>query len=121
MKKSLGIRDWESAQKIVRDWEARIEGGSQSVTEAFGHFLADCGARHLKPETIAKYRLLQRLMIALFPHRSVDSLGLEEISTYREMEESKRERGPYVPPEPGHLTDCHPDPNNPGKPICVHR
>jgi hypothetical protein len=32
----------------------------------------------------------------------------------------ERYDGPYVPPEPGHLTDCHPDPNNPEKPICVH-
>jgi hypothetical protein len=38
----------------------------------------------------------------------------------KEQEEATRYRGPYVPPEPGHLTDCHPDPNNPEKPICVH-
>jgi integrase/recombinase XerD len=84
MRKSLGIRNWESAQKIVRDWEARIDGGSQTVPEAFGYFLADCVARNLKPETIAKYRLLQREMIAWFPQRTVDALGLQEISAYRE-------------------------------------
>lgn len=39
----------------------------------------------------------------------------------KQMEQSKRYRGPYVPPEPGHLTDCHQDPNNPEKPICVHK
>jgi hypothetical protein len=38
----------------------------------------------------------------------------------KEMGDAKRDHGPYVPPEPGHLTDCHPDPNNPEKPICVH-
>ena len=39
----------------------------------------------------------------------------------KELGESKRYRGPYVPPEPGHATDCHQDPNNPEKPICVHK
>jgi len=84
MKKSLGIRNWESAQKIVRDWEARIDGGSMSLIDAFGYFLADCTARNLKSDTIAKYRLLQREMVALFGIRPVDSLGLAEISAYRE-------------------------------------
>ncbi len=84
MRKSLGICNWGSAQAIVRDWEARIDGRSQTVPEAFGYFLADCVARNLKAETIAKYRLLQREMIAWFPHRSIDSLRLQEISAYRE-------------------------------------
>jgi site-specific recombinase XerD len=54
------------------------------VADAFGYFMADCVARNLKAETIAKYRLLQKEMIARFPHRTVDSLGLDEISAYRE-------------------------------------
>ena len=81
----LGICNWGSAQAIVRDWEARIDGRSQTVPEAFGYFLADCVARNLKAETIAKYRLLQREMIASFTHHSIDSLRLQEISAYREM------------------------------------
>src|SRR5208282_4731223 len=63
MKKSLGIRNWEAAQKIVRDWEARNEGGTSSVKEAFQKFLADCEARHLSPETVYKYRLLEKEMV----------------------------------------------------------
>ncbi len=39
----------------------------------------------------------------------------------KQEQEARRYRGPYVPPEPGHLTDCHQDPNNPEKPICVHK
>jgi hypothetical protein len=31
------------------------------------------------------------------------------------------EPGYWVTAEPGHLTDCHPDPNNPEKPICVYK
>ena len=84
MRKSLGIRNWEAAQKIVRDWEARIDGGSQSVIDAFGYFMADCAARQLAPETVGKYRLLQREMVARWGLRPVDSLSVQEIATYRE-------------------------------------
>jgi integrase/recombinase XerC len=84
MRKSMGIRNWEAAQKIVRDWEARIDGGIQSVKDAFGHFLSDCVARQLKPETIGKYRLLEREMVALFGIRPVDSIAVHEIAAYRE-------------------------------------
>jgi integrase/recombinase XerD len=84
MRKSLGIRNWEAAQKIVRDWEARINGGSQSVIDAFGYFMADCAARQLKPETIGKYRLLQREMVAVFGIRPVDSIGVHEVAEYRQ-------------------------------------
>jgi len=84
MRKSLGIRNWEAAQKIVRDWEARIDGGTVSVSQAFERFIADCTARHLRDETIGKYRLLQREMKAEFGGRPVDAIGLHELSLYRE-------------------------------------
>lgn len=84
MKKSLGIRNWESAQKIVRDWEARIEGGSVSVVEAFVQFITDAEARHLKLETLGKYRLLEREMKAQFGPRPVDAISLSDLSEYRQ-------------------------------------
>ncbi len=84
MKKSLGIRNWESAQKIVRDWEARIEGGNLSVAEAFAQFISDGEARHLKLETLGKYRLLEREMTARFGPRPVDAISLSDLSEYRQ-------------------------------------
>src|SRR5712672_1210199 len=62
MRKALGIRNWESAQKIVRDWEARGEGNSLSVREAFERYVSDCEARKLSLETLRKYGLMQREM-----------------------------------------------------------
>src|ERR1700732_3049637 len=80
MRKALGIRNWESAQKIVRDWEARAEGDSLSVREAFDRYISDCEARKLSSETLRKYELMQREMTERFGNRSVDSLGIEELS-----------------------------------------
>jgi integrase/recombinase XerD len=45
---------------------------------------ADCEARHLRSETLRKYRLDQREMVARFGVRPVSSLGIEELSEYRE-------------------------------------
>src|SRR6266436_1845398 len=66
MRKALGIRNWEAAQKIVRDWEARVGGDSVSVKEALGRYISDCEARHLRPETLRKYQLLEREMVSRF-------------------------------------------------------
>src|SRR6266436_7635021 len=84
MRKSLGIRNWESAQKIVRDWESRVGTSMISAKEAFERYIADCEARHLRSETLRKYRLMQRELIAEFGGRPLDAVGIDELSRYRE-------------------------------------
>ena len=44
---TAGIRNWEAAQKIVRDWEAHVGDELVAVKEAFARFIADCGDRNL--------------------------------------------------------------------------
>lgn len=83
MKKSLDLRSWEAAQKVVRDWEAS-GNASVNVEDAFQRFIADCEARNLAVETIAKYGLLKREMVASFGKRPVDSVSVEDLSRYRE-------------------------------------
>lgn len=84
IRKSLGIRNWESAQKIVRDWEAREGASMVSVKEAFERYIADCEARGLRSETLRKYRLMQRELIGEFGGRPLDAIGIDELSIYRE-------------------------------------
>src|SRR6266851_6611441 len=84
MRKSLGIRNWESAQKIVRDWEARVGASMVSVKEAFERYIADCEARGLRSETLRKYRLMQRELLGEFGGCPLDAVGIEELSMYRE-------------------------------------
>ncbi len=85
MKKSLDLRNWEAAQKLVRDWE----GGSgrredTTVALACDAFLKDCGARKLSDASVAKYTLLTNELKARFSARSVASLSLPEMRAYRE-------------------------------------
>ena len=84
LRKALGVRNWESAQKIVRDWEARVGGDSVNVALTFERFIANCEARHLRAETTAKYRLLEREMRHKFASRPVDGISLHDLSEYRE-------------------------------------
>jgi site-specific recombinase XerD len=83
MRKSLGLRSWEAAQALVRNWEAR-KFGSLSVVQAFDRFMADCVARDLSLVSLRKYELLKREMVDKFGARSVDSISVEDLAKYRE-------------------------------------
>jgi hypothetical protein len=47
-------------KRILRDWEARIEGGYITVKEAFDRFIAARVANKKSEATMVKYRLLER-------------------------------------------------------------
>ena len=66
-RRSLGTRNWEVAQGIVREWEAKgsappDESPPVGLETAFQDFLADLERRELARSTIAKYGLLFRHM-----------------------------------------------------------
>jgi integrase/recombinase XerD len=84
MRKSLGIRNWESAQRIVREWEAGKKAEVVSVDDAFTRYLTDCEARHLRAETLRKYRLLGRELRELFGGRNIADIELGDLAEYRE-------------------------------------
>lgn len=55
VRRSLDLRSWEAAQKLVRDWE--IEGKKPAtVTDAADRFLADRRSAQLSASMLAKYR-----------------------------------------------------------------
>src|ERR1019366_863594 len=64
LRRSLGTRDWEQAQEIVRKWgsEQRAPEREEIITiaRATEQIVADATARGLRPDTIAKYKLLKR-------------------------------------------------------------
>jgi integrase/recombinase XerD len=83
VRKSLGIRNWEDAQGLVREWESRSLD-SVPVSQAFDRYLADCVARGLRLETMRKYQLLGREVVERFGNRPVDAIGIDALSEYRE-------------------------------------
>jgi integrase/recombinase XerD len=85
IKKSLDLRNWEAAQKLVRDWEIG-DGGSEdiSVRTACESFVKDCQARRLSTASLDKYKLLTEDLKGRFGKRAIRSLGLPELRQYRE-------------------------------------
>ena len=65
-RQTLRTRDWEKAQKLIREWEAEGTIGQESSTEPIGvgeaceAFLRDAEARNLRGTTLYRYRLLFR-------------------------------------------------------------
>jgi len=86
LKKSLDLRNWESAQKLVRDWESGHSKGAEhsSVPKACDAFIRDCEARNLSSASLGKYRLLTKELKDEFEDRSVGSLTVDEVRRYRE-------------------------------------
>jgi site-specific recombinase XerD len=84
VRKSLDVRNWESAQKLVRDWEAGDKYRTVPMNEACDLFLKDCEARKLGPAQLGKYLLLTRELKGFFPERLVSSISIEDASAYRE-------------------------------------
>jgi integrase/recombinase XerD len=86
LKKSLDLRNWESAQRLVRDWESGHAKGAEhsAVTNACAAFMRDCEARNLSSASLGKYRLLTNELKEEFKGRSVAALTVNEVRSYRE-------------------------------------
>jgi integrase/recombinase XerD len=84
IRKSLGLRSWEAAQKKIREWEVagRVEA-VVSVDEACEKFIAFCEAKHLAGATIKKYRLLAKELKREFGPLPVRRLTVDDMDTYR--------------------------------------
>jgi integrase/recombinase XerD len=85
VRKSLGVVNWEKAQRIVRDWEVEDLPPEETVTieKAADSFLQDAESRHLKESSLAKYKLLFKELKALYGQHPVEKLGIKELTDYR--------------------------------------
>src|SRR5579864_1083804 len=84
LKKSLDLRNWESAQKLVREWESGNSTEHSTVPKACEAFMRDCEARNLSSASVGKYLLLTDELKKHFVGRSVASLSVDEVRLYRE-------------------------------------
>ncbi len=84
IRKSLEVRNWESAQKLVRDWEAGEKHKTVPLKEACEKFVKDAEARGIGDAQMGKYRLLTKELKAFFPDRVMSSMSVEDVRDYRE-------------------------------------
>jgi integrase/recombinase XerD len=75
LRRSLGTRDWEQAQKNVHKWESEQRAPKRdepvTVATACEQIVADATARGLRPDTIAKYKLLKRELVEFADARKI--------------------------------------------------
>lgn len=91
IRQSLELRDWQKAQDKIREWEAEGEvtpeaAQPMTIATAWEHFAHDAEARNLKPETLGKYRLLQRVMLDFAQQkglRYLQEFNVEMARTFR--------------------------------------
>jgi len=84
IRKSLDLRSWEAAQRLVRDWEANPSGGAVTVSDACDKFMADAKARNLSEAMVRKARnLTNELKDALGPV-SLRSVSVDDVRKIRE-------------------------------------
>jgi integrase/recombinase XerD len=84
MKKTLDLRNWEAAQKLVRDWEGGATQTAMTVEEACAAFIRDCEARKLSLASMGKYKHLTEELKREFKNRSVGSIEIQDLRAYRE-------------------------------------
>jgi hypothetical protein len=84
IRKSLDVRNWEAAQKMVRDWE--IDGRKEVITLSVAgkRFIADRQSRGLSAETIAKLQRLVDELEKFFGDISLSRIGIDEVGKFRE-------------------------------------
>ncbi|MDP9050549.1 MAG: site-specific integrase [Acidobacteriota bacterium] len=84
MRKSLDLRNWEAATKLIRNWE--IEGTAKVVTVRMAgeRFLADREALKLSEAMIGKYKRVKDELVSTFGDRPVKSVTTDDIRAMRE-------------------------------------
>jgi integrase len=85
VRRSLDVRSWEAAQKIVRDWESG-NGKSElpDVEEAMERFIADLNSRGLSREHVRKAELLRDELTLYFPSTRIDKITADELGKVKE-------------------------------------
>src|SRR5215469_16492518 len=70
IRESLKTRDWQKASDQVHEWESRgsveepkKENEPLTITAAWESFVKDAESRGLQPDSIRKYRHLERLTV----------------------------------------------------------
>jgi len=84
LRKSLDVRSWEAAQKIVRDWEAGGKKEVPAIEEAGRRMIADLSSRGLTEETIGKFEILKSELCERFSGISVGSITSDDLASFRE-------------------------------------
>jgi len=83
IRRSLDLRNWEAAQRLVREWEVHAPEQTVTVEEACARFIADAKARKLREGTILKYEQSVKMLKAM-GKKTLREVTVHDIRTMRE-------------------------------------
>ena len=84
IRKSLDLRNWEVATRLIRDWEVEGRGEIVTVNIACDRFLADRNAMKLSDAMMRKYKHVTREIEELFGSRPLASITIDDVRKMRE-------------------------------------
>jgi integrase/recombinase XerC len=84
IRRSLDVRSWDAAQKIVREWESG-QRVSPTVEEASKRFIEDLNSRGLSKDTVKKFELLTGELSNEFPKWTVSRFTPDNLGKFREQ------------------------------------
>jgi len=84
VRRTLDRRDWQAAQKLVREWEAYGVKEVVLLKDAYDRFIAQHEANGSADTTVGKHERLRRRAIEFFGNVSLRSLTPDEVSKFRE-------------------------------------
>jgi hypothetical protein len=84
IRKSLDLRDWEAAVKLIRDWEVNKPESTLMVREAVARFIADAKARNLSEGSILKYEQSVKAVKEMLGEKTLRQVTVDDIRAVRE-------------------------------------
>jgi integrase len=84
IRRSLDLRSWEAAVKLVREWEIGGNPEIFTVDGALKRWIADCGARNLKPQSLKKYRQLRNELKDQWGALPISAVKIDDVRKFRE-------------------------------------
>lgn len=93
IRKSLDVKSWDAAQRIVRDWEAGDYREVVKIADAGEKWIKEARARKLKGESVRKLKQLLKALLAFCELKKLSLLTDIKVESMREF----RQGWPYAP------------------------
>ena len=84
IRKSLDLRDWEAAVKLIREWEVNKPESTLMVREAVARFIADAKARNLSEGSILKYEQSVKAVKEMLGEKTLRQVTVDDMRAVRE-------------------------------------
>lgn len=83
IRRSLDLRDWEAAVRLVREWEIHAPQNTVTIPEAAKRFVADAKAR-LRPSSVLKYEQSIKALKESLGEKTIREVTVNDVRALRE-------------------------------------